>query len=515
MKFIYIFFFLFQFSSWAAPIDTLVSPRKGATQVPTNTRLQIYFNQPIQKGVGNISVYDGSSNNLIFSIPVSCTCVEIINNRVMVSLPSILSPNQVIFVKILSGVFKNLSHEPFVGFNSSTDWRFTTANGLITNQSFNPVNNSSCISIKQGTFQLNVSGNVSPNYNIGGKIYIYHKSTNILHDSIRVISNQVVANNTSNIIFTTYKPFYPATEYYILIDPVSFIGSGGNVYEGIYDTNTWTFKTSEDKAIANSNIEICGSGITTLNASYTRSDVQYRWYKTPTGGEPIKNDAGQPISNSQFTTYIENSTNYYVCVFYNGCLSYERTLINVTVKPIPNSTLPLPTMKVARGSYVQLEANGGDFYSWSPTTGLSNPNIANPIAYISPDSSYKDSTQYNYIVTITNSSGCSIQKTVRFTFDDGEKDLFIPTVFSPNDDGVHDLLRIRGKNITEIDWSIYDAQGKLLYRTQNLSEAINTGWDGTYNGKPLKSDVYIWTLVGRFSDGSPLPQKAGSVLLLR
>ncbi|MCU0436640.1 MAG: gliding motility-associated C-terminal domain-containing protein [Raineya sp.] len=505
LTFIYIFFFVFQLSSWAAPIDTLLIPSRGSVQVPTNTRLQIYFNQPIQKGVGNISVYDGSSNNLIFSIPVSCTCVEVINNKVNITLPSMLSANQVVFVKILSGVFKSLTNEPFIGFTSNNEWRFTTASGIITNQSFSPANNSSCISIRQGTFQFNVSGNVSPNYNTGGKIYIYNKSTNMLHDSIRITSNQVVANNTSTITFTTYKPFTPTTEYYILIDPVSLISTAGSVYEGIYDSNVWTFKTAEGKALAN-NVEKCGTGNITLKASYNREGIQYRWYKTITG-DPIKNESGQPISSSEFTTNIDFSTTYYVSVFYNGCLSYEKTPINVTVKPIPNSTLPLQEMRVGRGTYVQLEANGGDIYSWLPTEGLSNPNIANPVAYVERDTVYT--------VTITNNVGCSIQKSVRLIIDNGEKDLFIPTVFSPNDDGVHDFLRIRGKNITEIDWSVYDSQGKLVYRVQNISDAINIGWDGTFQGKPLKSDVYVWTLTGRFSDGSPFSQKAGSVLLIR
>jgi gliding motility-associated-like protein len=88
-------------------------------------------------------------------------------------------------------------------------------------------------------------------------------------------------------------------------------------------------------------------------------------------------------------------------------------------------------------------------------------------------------------------------------------------MFSPNEDGTHDFLRVKGKNIAEIDWSIYDSFGKLLYRATSVSEASTKGWDGTFQGRPLQSDVYVWTLKGRFSDGSPLPQKAGSVLLIR
>ncbi|GIV28826.1 MAG: hypothetical protein KatS3mg027_2640 [Bacteroidia bacterium] len=54
---------------------------------------------------------------------------------------------------------------------------------------------------------------------------------------------------------------------------------------------------------------------------------------------------------------------------------------------------------ICKGDSVQLFASGGTNYYWLPTTGLSNPNIANPLA--SPDSTTL------YIVRIENTPGCS------------------------------------------------------------------------------------------------------------
>ncbi|GIV28830.1 MAG: hypothetical protein KatS3mg027_2644 [Bacteroidia bacterium] len=54
---------------------------------------------------------------------------------------------------------------------------------------------------------------------------------------------------------------------------------------------------------------------------------------------------------------------------------------------------------ICKGDSVQLFAGGGTNYYWLPVTGLSNPNIANPIA--SPDSTTL------YIVRIENTPGCS------------------------------------------------------------------------------------------------------------
>lgn len=61
---------------------------------------------------------------------------------------------------------------------------------------------------------------------------------------------------------------------------------------------------------------------------------------------------------------------------------------------VPNDTL------VCVGSGVQLFATGGQNYRWTPSTGLSNPNIPNPIA--------TPSTTTRYTVTISNEGGCSV-----------------------------------------------------------------------------------------------------------
>jgi hypothetical protein len=61
---------------------------------------------------------------------------------------------------------------------------------------------------------------------------------------------------------------------------------------------------------------------------------------------------------------------------------------------------------ICSGSSVQLNTTGGSNYSWSPTTGLSNPTIPNPLA------SPTVTTQYT---VSSNSSGCFLQDTILIT----------------------------------------------------------------------------------------------------
>lgn len=73
-----------------------------------------------------------------------------------------------------------------------------------------------------------------------------------------------------------------------------------------------------------------------------------------------------------------------------GCISETFTIEEVTADAGQDVSICL-------GGSVQLNATGGASYSWSPTTGLSNPNISNPVA--SPDGTT------TYTVTVNSAGG--------------------------------------------------------------------------------------------------------------
>jgi Concanavalin A-like lectin/glucanases superfamily/Secretion system C-terminal sorting domain len=62
---------------------------------------------------------------------------------------------------------------------------------------------------------------------------------------------------------------------------------------------------------------------------------------------------------------------------------------------------------ICTGGAVQMNASGATSYSWSPATGLSNPNIANPLA--------TPTVTTRYIVTGSNGAGCTTTDTVTVT----------------------------------------------------------------------------------------------------
>lgn len=86
----------------------------------------------------------------------------------------------------------------------------------------------------------------------------------------------------------------------------------------------------------------------------------------------------------------------------------------------------------------------------------------------------------------------------------------VPNAFSPNGDGVNDVIRIEGKGITELEFRIYNRWGEKVFETNN--KAI--GWDGYYKGVLQEMEVYTYSVQASFVDGSS-KQLKGNITLLR
>ncbi|MCO6485593.1 MAG: gliding motility-associated C-terminal domain-containing protein, partial [Saprospiraceae bacterium] len=122
-------------------------------------------------------------------------------------------------------------------------------------------------------------------------------------------------------------------------------------------------------------------------------------------------------------------------------------------------------------------------------------------------------SQTTFIVVVTNEQGCTdtAEVTVRFGNPSCEEPyLFVPNTFTPNGDGLNDHLFVRGLFIEEMLFIVYDRWGMEVFRTLTKQE----GWDGTYKGTPLSTDVFGYYLEVTCGDGRHFSKK-GNVTLLR
>lgn len=199
---------------------------------------------------------------------------------------------------------------------------------------------------------------------------------------------------------------------------------------------------------------------------------------------------------------------YYASTTINGCPFYDSVWISVDVIDKDQvAALANPTV-VAEGGTSELEAlpNASTYnYSWSPSNLVVNPNSRNTETY-----SLTNTTTF----TVTIQEGVCVDTakvTVRtLEFICGDIYVFVPTAFTPGQDGTNDKVYVRGQNITEVQFKIFDRWGELVFETNDQS----IGWDGTFKGKLLDPDVYVYYLKAICIDGQENLIK-GNITLLR
>ncbi|MBP6185092.1 MAG: gliding motility-associated C-terminal domain-containing protein [Saprospiraceae bacterium] len=87
---------------------------------------------------------------------------------------------------------------------------------------------------------------------------------------------------------------------------------------------------------------------------------------------------------------------------------------------------------------------------------------------------------------------------------------YVPTAFSPNEDGINDVFRPFSNVVLFESLSIYDRWGELIY----LDEESPLLWDGRHKGSPMDPGVYVYVIKGICGNGKNILFK-GDVTLLR
>lgn len=188
-----------------------------------------------------------------------------------------------------------------------------------------------------------------------------------------------------------------------------------------------------------------------------------------------------------------------------GCTIIRKTAVKIS-KPVLQ--LNGDNFKILKGSEIQLIATGAATYIWTPSTGLSQANIPNPMA--SP------ATTIQYTVTGYDSLGCTDVASVNIIVEGAG---FIPNLFTPNDDGKNDALKVYGlPSVKDFNFTIHNREGSLVFKTTDVNEAVQRGWDGTRNGVKQPAGVYFWKVKGEVPSGDRVllnGKDSGSIVLVR
>ncbi len=243
--------------------------------------------------------------------------------------------------------------------------------------------------------------------------------------------------------------------------------------------------------------EICLGDTATVSANGFATD--FTWIPSATLGD----------LNQAETTAFPNSTTTYAVIGNIGLCTPDTAYAEVIVHLPPVLNIQ-PAFGFLEGQEVDIDidvsGSGGYTYNWYPAEYLDCTDCPSPTAM--PDSST------TLFVQVWDENGCYAEGNteLRMKSECSGDLVVVPNAFTPNADGLNDVLYVRGSTISEINiFRIYDRWGALIFETNDM----NQGWDGTYKGKPVNPGVFVYYVeTPCFKDGSTILKK-GNVTVIK
>jgi len=283
---------------------------------------------------------------------------------------------------------------PSVGLSATNIFNPTASPSLTTTYTVTVTNASGCTA----SDNVIVTVNQTPTANAGNDISIANGTSTSLTGSASggsgsysyswspssSLINANIQNPTTTLLSSTTVYTLSVTDNVtgcISTDQVTIIITGSALSANAY-TNPTSICAGQ-----NTQLSVVPSG---GGGTYT-----YNWASNPAGfGSTIANPTASPGGNTTYLVTVSDGFNSVIAT------------TNVTVNPLPNASAG-SDVTICSGGSTTLGASGGDTYNWSPSGGLNNSNISNPIA--SP------TLTTNYIVTVTSTQGCTAMDAMTVT----------------------------------------------------------------------------------------------------
>lgn len=165
-------------------------------------------------------------------------------------------------------------------------------------------------------------------------------------------------------------------------------------------------------------------------------------------------------------------------------------------------------LEVCNGDFLQLSANTtAAAHTWNTGETTSSIQITQAGIYTVEMQFGSCTISNTYLVT---SGNCGIDTTIVPPDTLVDQTLFIPSAFTPNGDGLNDVFKVYGEELTELQVNIFNRWGEMIFKSEELAFA----WDGKQKGIPVKEDVYVYQIYFENSRGITEARR-GKLVLLR
>ena len=214
-----------------------------------------------------------------------------------------------------------------------------------------------------------------------------------------------------------------------------------------------------------------------------------------TGGSYMWYFSDGHTSNTQNTTHVYSLQGTYspkiVYTDANGCKDSLTRANCITVYPKPEANF------YANPATTNILAPHVDFINTTkPVNCTWAWNVAGVDTSVLINTSQNFNEPGNYIVTLyaTNQYNCRDTSSLDLIVK-GAYALYVPSSFTPNQDGLNELFIPSGFGLSENNigykMEIFNRWGQKIFETTD----INTGWNGSRNGVALTEDIYVYSIV--------------------
>jgi gliding motility-associated-like protein len=257
-------------------------------------------------------------------------------------------------------------------------------------------------------------------------------------------------------------------------------------------------------AVVRDTVYVCINASATFQVQNPVSGATYNWYTAATGGTLLGTGTSFVANN------ITGLVDFYVEGIVGGCASVTRTRVTAAILP----DLPAPVLSVdsigtnilvfrwtavAGAVGYEVSVNGGATWTLpsSGATGLAH--IINNLPL---------GTTVTLLVRANG--GCLPAVSQPATATTRTDQVYIPNAFTPNGDGLNDVLRVYSNVIRQMRFVIFNQWGEKIFESTDQ----NMTWDGTHRGKPQPSGVYMYVCDITLNTGERI-QRKGAINLVR
>lgn len=193
----------------------------------------------------------------------------------------------------------------------------------------------------------------------------------------------------------------------------------------------------------------------------------------------------------------------------HGCERDTTANIPAFTEPLASFTITpddacIPFDQIGDISFHDASTNAvsGTWYFGDGSTGELVPGSATHHAYT-------NAGLYTVALAVRNEGQCVDSTSIQLCILPPDP-VFVPDIFSPNDDGKNDTLYVRGLLITRMEFRVYNRWGEVVFETNSPSK----GWDGFLRGMPSPSGSYYYTLSATIGTATRV-ERVGEVVLIR